>query len=198
MLRFAGRAALLIASALITTTAVAQRSTEQLQPAQATELIRGGGVALIMRHGETEPGIGDPPGFTLDDCKTQRNLSDAGRAALRGMGARLAAAKVRFAHVFSSRWCRCRESARLLTAAQGGGVEAWPALDSQFAGNPLIPAANAQVIEKVRHMPRTESWLLLTHQVNIAALTGISPAQGEGVLVRPAPDGIAVVGRVKL
>ena len=42
-------------------------------------LLQSGGQVVVMRHAATEPGVGDPPGFRLDDCRTQRNLSAAGR-----------------------------------------------------------------------------------------------------------------------
>jgi len=170
---------------------------DSLEREQVWSLLKRGGVALLLRHGQTEPGIGDPDGFKLDDCSTQRNLSAAGRSELRGVAARVAGAKVKFARAYTSRWCRCQETARLVMGAQGG-VEVWPALNSQFPGNATIPSANPQVIEKLRHMPVTESWLLVTHQVNITALTAIVPAMGEGVLVQPSADGITVIGRVKL
>src|SRR4030095_8780323 len=41
-------------------------------------LAKGGHVVLI-RHANA-PGTADPPGVRADDCKTQRNLDDLGRA----------------------------------------------------------------------------------------------------------------------
>ena len=164
---------------------------------EAHRLLRKGGVALLLRHGQTEAGIGDPPGFTLDNCSTQRNLSSEGRAELRDMALRLSGAKVSFARAFTSFWCRCRETALLLTG-RAGSVEDWAALNSQFPGNTVIDKANAQVVAKLRQVPAHQSWLLVTHQINITATTGIVPMPGEGVLVQPASTGIKVLGRVKL
>ncbi len=164
---------------------------------EAHRLLRKGGVALLLRHGQTEPGIGDPPGFTLDKCSTQRNLSAAGRAELRDMASRLADAKVSFARTFTSQWCRCRETAQLLTTAPGA-VEDWAPLNSQFSGNAVVDSANAQVVTKIRQVPANQSWLLVSHQVNITATTGVVPVPGEGVLVQRNGSGIKVLGRVKL
>ena len=164
---------------------------------EAHRLLRKGGVALLLRHGQTESGIGDPPGFTLDNCSTQRNLSAEGRAELRDMALRLSSAKVSFARTFTSQWCRCRETARLLTVAEGK-VEDWAALNSQFPGNAVIDKANSQVVTKIRQVPAHQSWLLVTHQINITATTGIVPVPGEAVLVQPSGTGIKVLGRVKL
>ena len=59
-------------------------------------------------------GDGRPPDFKVDDCATQRNLSDEGRAQARRIGARFRANGIETAKVFSSQWCRCRETAELL------------------------------------------------------------------------------------
>ena len=60
-------------------------------PAHADEttwaLLKKGGQIVLVRHGLTDPGVGDPPGFALEDCKTQRNLSDAGRQEAQRLGA---------------------------------------------------------------------------------------------------------------
>jgi hypothetical protein len=87
-------------------------------PAKAGEgllaLVKAGGHALIMRHAQTVSGVGDPPGFRLDDCATQRNLSEAGRAQARAWSERLRAAGLASAPVLSSQWCRCLDTGRLL------------------------------------------------------------------------------------
>ncbi len=80
-----------------------------------SELAKPGRV-LILRHAEA-PGVGDPPGFRLGDCATQRNLNESGRRQAQALGARLANAGVTTAQVYSSQWCRCLETARLLREA---------------------------------------------------------------------------------
>jgi hypothetical protein len=59
-------------------------------PVPALVALQTGGCALLMRHAATEPGIGDPPGYRLDACSSQRNLSPAGREQARRAGAWLA------------------------------------------------------------------------------------------------------------
>ena len=176
---------------------LANNSQALMAQHEAHRLLRKGGVALFLRHGQTEAGVGDPPGFTLDNCATQRNLSAVGRAELSDMASRLSVARVSFARTFTSQWCRCRETAQLLTGAPGS-VEDWAALNSQFSGNTVVDQSNAQVAAKIRQISAKESWLLVTHQVNITVLTGISPVMGEGVLVQPFSSGLKVLGRVKL
>jgi phosphohistidine phosphatase SixA len=168
-----------------------------LSSGDASGLIRDGGVALLLRHGQTEPGVGDPQGFTLLSCKSQRNLSDDGRLQVRAMATRAKKAGIRFARVYTSQWCRCRETAQLLAHAPSM-VRDLPLLNSQFPGNPQIAESDALMRETLRSIQAGESWLFVTHQVNIAALTGISPASGEGVLVRMTATGLVVLGRVNL
>jgi phosphohistidine phosphatase SixA len=170
---------------------------DALTSAEASRLLTAGGVALLLRHGQTDAGVGDPPGFTLDNCKSQRNLSSEGRAQVRGMAERAKKSGIRFARVYTSAWCRCRETAQALAESKDQ-VRDWPVLNSQFADNPRIADANEQILALLRTSPANESWLLVSHQVNIAAVTGISPASGEGVLVRVTPTGLSVLGRVSL
>jgi len=170
---------------------------DPLSSAEVMRLLKTGGVALLLRHGQTESGVGDPPGFTLGDCKSQRNLSGDGRAQVRAMADRAKKDGIRFARVYTSQWCRCRDTAQLL-AESNDLPRDWPVLNSQFAGNPTTTDANQQIVALLRTSPANESWLLVTHQVNISSITGISPTSGEGVLVRVTSSGLSVLGRVML
>src|SRR6476660_323818 len=69
-------------------------------------LVKGGHVALV-RHGSAPPGYGDPPGFKIDDCATQRNLDEKGRAQARVLGEAFRQHGVRAEKILSSPWCRC-------------------------------------------------------------------------------------------
>src|SRR5262245_50054370 len=81
-------------------------------------LVKGGHVALI-RHGNAPPGYGgDPPGFKLDDCRTQRNLDEQGRAESRALGEAFRKHGERVDRTLSSPWCRCLETARLMAAGE--------------------------------------------------------------------------------
>jgi broad specificity phosphatase PhoE len=135
---------------------------------------------LLLRHAQTEPGIGDPPGFVPGQCNTQRNLSDAGREQARRLGAALRARGLVPQRVRSSRWCRCLDTARLAF----GSVEPWPALDSFFGDRGRVDAQTTEVRRSLAALPggRVEAWV--THQVNISALTGGGAAMGEVLLLR--------------
>lgn len=156
--------------------------------------LRAGGHVLIVRHAQTDPGIGDPQGFRLGECATQRNLSGAGRVQAEAMGRSLAARGVAIGPVLSSRWCRCLDTARLAF----GRVEPWPPLDSFFGERSTEPAQTAAVRARVADWRGRDNLVLVTHQVNITALTSDIPAPGEALVLRPAGSGgFVLAGRVQ-
>lgn len=152
-------------------------------PAQASSDLaplwqREGGV-LMIRHASTEAGVGDPPGFVLGQCATQRNLSEQGRQESLALGAWMRAQKFQPDAVFSSQWCRCQDTARLAF----GAYEEWTALNSTFAGQGDARVQEAAMRARLRDLPagRREVWV--THQVNMTAVTGAYPGLGEGFWV---------------
>jgi broad specificity phosphatase PhoE len=152
-----------------------------------------GGEVLLIRHAAA-PGTGDPAGFRLGDCATQRNLSDTGREQARAIGDWLRDQGVGRARVYSSQWCRCLETAELLDL---GLVVELPGLNS-FYERPQDREPNLAAIRdflKARP-PRGELLILVTHQVTISALTGEYTASGHGVLATPGKGGaLRTVGR---
>ena len=154
-------------------------------------LARPGAVAL-MRHA-LAPGTGDPADFTLGDCATQRNLDARGRAQAREIGAAIRARGVAVDRVMTSQWCRCRETADLLAL---GPVEALPALNSFFADRSTRDAQTEATEALLRELPDDQRVVLVTHQVNITALTGVYPASGEVVVGRMGPESFEVMGRI--
>lgn len=154
------------------------QTSQSASRAQLLTAWRQGGV-LLIRHAATESGLGDPPGFAIGQCRTQRNLSEAGRQASRALGAWLQSQNFKPDAVRSSQWCRCQDTARLAF----GAYEDWSALNSTFAGQG-DPAAQQQALrERLSALPagRTEVWV--THQVIMTGLTGAYPGMGEGFLV---------------
>jgi len=140
------------------------------------------------------PGF-DPPGLRLDDCGTQRSLSDFGRDEARGIGAAFRARAIPVGPVLSSRWCRCLETARLAF----GTVEPWPALDSFHEDRGREPAQTAAVKRLAGQRPSSGNVVLVTHEVNAAAVTGLSPAPGEMIILTPTGDGgFRTAGRLLL
>jgi phosphohistidine phosphatase SixA len=165
---------------------------DEAEEALWTALRTGAAVALI-RHA-LAPGTGDPGGFRLGDCTTQRNLSDEGRRQARQLGAAFRKNGIASAQVLSSRWCRCLETARLLDL---GPVEPLPSLDSFFTQRGRGPAQTATLREFLSQPHDGSARVLVTHQVNITGLTGVVPGSGEMVVVQPMADGaMRVMGRL--
>jgi len=154
--------------------------------------LRQGGHVVLMRHAVTMPGVGDPPDFRLGDCATQRNLSAEGQTQARDIGAGLQRRNIVIADVLSSRWCRCLETARLAFAR----VTPWPALDSFFSEPGRRDAQTGMVRQRIAEFRGPGTLVLVTHQVNITALTGLFPAQGEMIVLAPTPEGGRVLGRL--
>ena len=143
------------------------------------------GVVAIMRHA-LAPGFSDSASFDLDDCATQRNLDARGRAQAREIGAAIRAAGVSVDRVLTSQWCRCRDTARLLGL---GPVEELPALNSFFRDRSRAGAQTAELRKFLLDLPRGETVVLVTHYVNIQALTGRGTASGEVLLLEIGRDG---------
>jgi len=158
------------------------------------EKLRGGGHVVLLRHA-LAPGTGDPQHFELGDCSTQRNLDDAGRAQARRIGERFRAHGIAEALVYTSEWCRCRETARLLGL---GEPRALPFLNSFFEHRERSGPQTQALREWLAGRDRSRPVVLVTHQVNITAYTGVHPRSGEMVLVKPAQEGAAeVVGTIE-
>lgn len=154
--------------------------------------LRSGELIVLIRHAEA-PGVGDPAGFKLGDCTTQRNLSDQGRRQAKDAGAMLRSKGVAQATVYSSQWCRCLDTAGALAI---GAVVQQPALNSFFE-EPQRDRAQTEALHRlIRERPQGVPLIMVTHQVNITALSGVYPQSGEIVVLRPEASGLTVVGRV--
>jgi phosphohistidine phosphatase SixA len=147
--------------------------------AELVRLWRQSGGALLIRHAATESGLGDPAGFTLGQCRTQRNLSDAGKQASQAFGSWLQAQNFKPDAVLSSQWCRCQDTARLAF----GQFEDWPALNSTFAGQGDPAAQQKALLARLRGLTQGRNEVWVTHQVIMTGLTGAYPSMGEGFLV---------------
>ncbi len=160
-------------------------------PEPVLAALREGGCVLLLRHARTEPGVGDPPGFRLDECATQRNLSADGRAQAARLGATLREAGVAIGPVRSSRWCRCLDTARLAF----GRVEPWPTLDSFFADRSGAEARTAELRRWALSFRGPHNAALVTHQVNVSALLGGWIDTGETIVLRPEAGSLVTLGR---
>jgi len=155
-------------------------------------LLKGGGQVVMMRHA-TAPGVFDPPGMRLDDCASQRNLDDYGREEARRIGAEFRARAIPVDRVLSSRWCRCMDTARLAF----GRVEHWEPIDGARPASELEARRTAQVRGFASTPFTGGNVVLVTHNFNIRALTGLSTVSGEMVVLTPAGNGtFTIAGRL--
>ena len=145
------------------------------------------GYVLLLRHAYA-PGVGDPENFRLNDCSTQRILSDLGRQDARDVGEWLKRRQIDILRVESSRWCRAKETAELLGL---GRVKLNKNLDSLFEENDIASHPQTLQIRKqiIAHRKKSGLLIMVGHYVNIAALTGVGVGSGEGVLVRANRNG---------
>ena len=155
--------------------------------------LRAGRVAVLLRHSITDAGIGDPPGFRLDTCSTQRNLSAEGRAQAQRIGAWFKARSLLPARVRSSAWCRCIDTGTIAF----GRADAWESLNSFFGEANSRERQSAALGAALPGIVAGAFEVWVTHQVNITALTDEFAQMGEACVVeRPTPgDLIRVVGR---
>ncbi len=160
--------------------------------ARAWSALRDGAIVLV-RHANA-PGVGDPPAFRLGDCSTQRNLDEAGRMQAQRIGATFAQEKVRVGKVMASQWCRTLETAEL---AFPGKVVAHPAFNSFFQDNTRAVQQTDTARALLLDWSGPGALVVVTHQVNITALTGIVPASGEGIVLRRAGPLLQSVGRIR-
>jgi phosphohistidine phosphatase SixA len=164
--------------------------------AAAWAALRAGGHVALVRHASTTGGSGDPPVFKLDDCATQRNLTDRGRAEARRLGERFRAEAVPVGKVLSSQWCRCRETAALMALGVPGLA---PTFNNAFVLRDRSDELTAGAREIIAAWTGPGSLVVVTHGANILPLTGVTPAEGSVVVVKPDPTAQAklrVVGSI--
>lgn len=162
------------------------------QNADALQLLKQPGVHALMRHA-LAPGGGDPANFQLNDCTTQRNLSDSGRDQARDIGAAFKEAGITFTRVLTSQWCRCRETAKLLDL---GTPEDFTPLNSFFQDRSTGPAQVQEIKSYLRTLPEEETVMLVTHQVNVTGLTDEWVRSGEVFIIQVEEAGeVKILGR---
>ena len=150
--------------------------------------LQDGQHVLLMRHADA-PGFGDPAGYVITQCATQRNLDDYGKKQAQAIGVWLTNQGIQKADVFSSPWCRCLDTANLL---KKGPVKIEPSLGSFFDEMSLekiqTKALRAFIKDELAKQSKAPL-ILVTHHVNIEAYTGKVVGVGDMVLVRVNKNG---------
>lgn len=172
----------IILSAFCLLASVLAQASDLSEKLQTTDYV------LLMRH-TLAPGVGDPAGYTLQDCKTQRNLSVEGRQQADVVGRWLRKQGVTGAEVHSSTWCRCKDTAELLNF---GGFKVAPPLASFFDEMHQAKARTQALEQFIAERVKTKgnkALILVTHHVNIHAFMGENIASGDMVLAQVDAQG---------
>ena len=178
---------------LLALTAIAVTNTHAGQVDLIKQMMSGVNI-LMIRHAYA-PGSDDPDNFKVGDCTTQRNLDDRGREQARSIGDWLRSKGIKADRVYSSQWCRCLETARLLDL---GTVAELPALNS-FYEFPQDREPNIKALRSfIANLPANGDLIIMvTHFVTILEITGEGVSSGEGVVLKPKGKGTYdVLGRL--
>jgi phosphohistidine phosphatase SixA len=158
------------------------------------------GAVVLMRHTQTTPGVGDPAGWQLGHCPSQRNLDASGMAHAQRIGRWFAQHQLKVTAVRNSPWCRTRDTARLAF----GRTDDWQALANIFEDRSGAQA-QADAFKQALGAARAGELLVwVSHGVTIQHLlgdAGVALAMGEAVVLRPGGPAVTqptVLGRLRL
>jgi len=153
---------------------------------------RQGNKVILIRH-SLAPGSGDPAGFKIDDCKTQRNLNKVGIEQSKKIGKIFKDNKISIDIVLSSAWCRCKDTAYYAF----GEFKEFSALNSTFS-TPYNKNEPRQIKEIKKYLMNWKSegknLILVTHYSVITAITNAAPSSGEIVI---SDKNLNVIGTIK-
>jgi phosphohistidine phosphatase SixA len=150
--------------------------------------LKDGQHVLLIRHADA-PGYGDPAGYVIGQCSTQRNLGDYGKKQAKAIGSWLNKQGIDKAQMMSSPWCRCSDTAQLMDL---GPVKIEPSLGSFFDDMSLEKKQTKELEQLIKSELEKQSKapvILVTHHVNIRAFMGKNVNQGDMVLVKVNKNG---------
>jgi phosphohistidine phosphatase SixA len=155
------------------------------------------GYVVLLRHAKTVSGTGDPPGFELDDCDTQRNLSEEGREQAEQIGRKFRDRNIAISQVLSSQYCRCLDTARLLDL---GTVRPSPMLNSIFEDRTTATQQVEQARQRIlNHLNNEGVIVMVSHYANIVEIASTPLQEGEIVVIQADPQGdLEVVGQIQV
>jgi phosphohistidine phosphatase SixA len=166
-----------------------------IEPSHAVDALAQGNI-ILFRHANA-PGFGDPPNFQIGECSTQRNLDDVGRLQSKRIGEYLQSNGVKVNRVLTSQWCRCKETAAVAFANLPSEARLEnAAFNSFFRDRQDEPKQTEAAKKLLLGWKGPGTLVVVTHQVNITALTGIFPQSGEGIVLQKQGNLLKVVGRI--
>ena len=141
--------------------------------------LEDGGKLIFIRHAYA-PGNGDPAGFNLNDCSTQRNLSDNGRKQALNIGEFFTKNKIEIDKVLSSEWCRCKETAKIAFKNYSTNSFLNSFYSSKFSKNKdkQVKAFNYYI----KNLESKKNLIFVTHYVFISEVLNYGPSSGEIVV----------------
>ena len=159
---------------------------------QAWNIAQEGNKIILIRH-SLAPGGGDPTGFKINDCKTQRNLNRTGINQSKKIGKLFKKYKVPVDQVLTSQWCRCIDTAKYAF----GNYKEFTALNSTFQ-SPYNKNEGKQLKDLYSFVKKWngkgKNLVLITHYSIITAVTNAVPSSGEIVV---ADKNFKVLGTIQ-
>ena len=156
--------------------------------------LKKGGYVILMRNSAVDEGLGDPKGYKVNDCTTQLNLTDKGRAEAKKIGDEFKKRKIPIKQVLTSAFCRAKETAQLAF----GKADVWEALNS-FYDKPERKSEQTRLLHQRLESPPTDgtNLVLVTHGYNIVSAVGLNPDPGDMLIIAPAfRVGYKIVGEL--
>ena len=154
--------------------------------------LQDGKKLIFIRHAYA-PGSGDPKNFNLNDCSTQRNLSEEGRKQAKHIGEFFKKNKIKIDKVLSSEWCRCKDTAKI--AFKNFSTNSF--LNSFYS--PKYAKNKDKQIKKLKEYIQSfksnKNLILVTHYVLISEILNYGPSSGEIVV---SDKNFNIIGRVEI
>tara|TARA_B100000579_G_scaffold44289_1_gene30889 strand:- start:260 stop:817 length:558 start_codon:yes stop_codon:yes gene_type:complete len=151
-----------------------------------------GGKLIFIRHAYA-PGSGDPNNFNLNDCSTQRNLSDNGKKQARHIGEFFRKNKIKIDKVLSSEWCRCKETAKIAFKDFSTMSFLNSFYSSKFSKNKKKQIKGLN--DYIKRFESNKNLILVTHYVLISEVLDYAPSSGEIVV---SDKNFNMIGAIKI
>ena len=154
--------------------------------------LEDGGKLIFIRHAYA-PGNGDPAGFNLNDCSTQRNLSEDGRKQAQRIGEFFTKNKIEIDKVLSSEWCRCKETAKIAFKNYSTNSFLNSFYSSKFSKNKdkQVKAFNYYI----KNLESEKNLIFVTHYVFVSEVLNYGPSSGEIVV---SDKNLNIIGSIEI
>ena len=146
---------------------------------EVSKIIKNNNVNVIFLRHAIAPGFGDPYNFKLGDCNTQRNLSFEGIEQAKMIGEYFRTNKIKFSEILSSEWCRCIDTISNMGIGKWKEFEGLNSFFQDFSDKSKVTKILHKKLDIIKD---DELFLMVTHQVVISHITGISPSSG-GIVI---------------